>query len=145
MNLHLLTPSEQRILQMLESGINRRQGAAHLKMKYRTFCNLALRAKNKLTFTPRPLSPREREAIHLLAQGKTYKQVAPAMGLAASSAKNFLRSAMQKAGTESLFQLGYFVGFSEGFDRVRELLTAAQAEPCYIKPDLRGKSDADES
>jgi two-component system OmpR family response regulator len=47
---------------------------------------------------PSPLTEREREVVKLLADGKTYKQVATAMRLSQSTVRNHLHNVYQKLG-----------------------------------------------
>ena len=47
---------------------------------------------------PSPLTEREREVVGLLADGRTYKQVATAMGLSQSTVRNHLHNVYQKLG-----------------------------------------------
>ncbi len=47
---------------------------------------------------PSPLTEREREVVKLLANGKTYKQVATAMRLSQSTVRNHLHNVYQKLG-----------------------------------------------
>jgi two-component system sensor kinase FixL len=47
---------------------------------------------------PSPLTVREREVVKLLADGKTYKQVATAMRLSQSTVRNHLHNVYQKLG-----------------------------------------------
>jgi two-component system OmpR family response regulator len=47
---------------------------------------------------PSPLTEREREVVKLLADGKTYKQVATAMRLSQSTVRNHLHNVYQKRG-----------------------------------------------
>lgn len=47
---------------------------------------------------PSPLTGREREVVTLLADGKTYKQVATAMRLSQSTVRNHLHNVYQKLG-----------------------------------------------
>jgi DNA-binding response OmpR family regulator len=45
---------------------------------------------------PSPLTEREREVVRLLASGKTYKQVAQALGVSQSTIRNHLHNVYQK-------------------------------------------------
>jgi DNA-binding response OmpR family regulator len=47
---------------------------------------------------PNPLTERETEVVHLLATGKTYKQVAQGLGVSQSTVRNHLHNVYQKLG-----------------------------------------------
>ena len=47
------------------------------------------------------LSPREREVVALVAQGKTNAQIALQTGLSEATVKNYLANAMHKAGVDN--------------------------------------------
>lgn len=47
------------------------------------------------------LSPREREVVEMVAQGKTNAQVALETGLSEATVKNYLANAMHKAGVDN--------------------------------------------
>lgn len=48
--------------------------------------------------SPRPLSPRERQCLTLVAQGRRLKEVAAALGIAVKTVDNLLANAREKLG-----------------------------------------------
>ncbi len=47
------------------------------------------------------LSPREREVVRLVAQGKTNKEIATCTGLAESTVKDYVANACHKVGVDN--------------------------------------------